>query len=120
MSKLDRNEPAHWHDASGKHRLRYPADYEPRRGMWSRAERLYAAHIDEHHRQSVDPGPLETDSELIKSVFAHIECLKGIINKEKLLIVALRQQAARGTEIDEREITETLRAGAALVDEKEL
>lgn len=95
-----------FHDKDGNHRYPHPKTYEPRRSLWSGAERRYAAHLDRHAELAANPEPMDGDPEVVVSLFAHIEVLKSIIDKEKMLITALRQKAAAGTEPDDKELDE--------------
>lgn len=109
MTRLSGEEPRQWHDAQGRHTQPHPESYETRRSYWSSRERAYARHLDKHRKQATDPSPLPGDSRVIGRLFDHIEMLQKIIEKEKLLIVALRQRAAKAPEADDKDVAEALR-----------
>lgn len=99
MSKAPgRPDRAFWHDPDGRHRHPHPSSYEPRRSRWTAVEKAYAAHLDWHEKQATDPDPLPGDGPAVQALFEHIENLKKIIAKEKLLVVVLRQRAAQNPE----------------------
>lgn len=102
-----------FHGTRGEHLFPHPESYA-RRSDWTRWDRAYAAHLDEHRRQATDPSPLPGDGPAVTALFEHIESLTAIIAKEKLLIVALRQKAAQTPdemdELDSR-VRSTLREG---------
>lgn len=122
MSKLPgQRDHAFWHNPDGGHRHPHPETYEPRRARWSALEKAYAAHLDMHRKQATDPDPLPSDGPAVQALFEHIEHLQAIIAKEKLLIVALRERAARApddmTETDRRVLTTLRKAGVASPDD---
>lgn len=103
MTKLPGDRPERerdFHGRDGRHQHPHPSSYEPRKGSWTAWEKRYAAHLDEHERQATDPSPLPGDGPAVTAVFEHMEGLRKIIEKEKLLIVALRQKAAQHPEAD--------------------
>lgn len=98
MTRLPGDRPErqrNFHGTRGEHLFPHPETYEPRRSAWTAWERRYAAHLDEHQRQATDPSPLPGDGPKIHALFEHIAHLEQIISKEKQLIVALREMAAR-------------------------
>lgn len=100
-----------FHGSKGEHLFPHPEQYKTRRSRWTAWERAYAAHLDRHRELIENPEPQPGDSKLILDLFAHIEHLKKIIEKEKLLITALRQKAARDGEGDDRDVADALREG---------
>ena len=79
--------------------------------MW---ERRYAAHLDRHRELVKNPEPVDGDPEVVLTLFRHIELLKSVIDKEKLLILALREKIAAGGEVDGKSIMRMITS----VDEK--
>lgn len=98
-----------FHGPKGEHRFPHPRTYEPRRSAWSTWERRYAEHLDRHAELAANPEPMEGDPPVVVSLFAHIEALKAIIEKEKMLITAVRQKLAAGAEPDDKELDEVRR-----------
>lgn len=112
MSRLPGDRPErerNFHDKDGVHQFPHPSTYEPRKSLWTASERRYAAHLEEHERQATDPSPLPGDGPAVTAIFEHIECLRSIVEKEKQLIVALRQKAAQYPEADGRDDELTVR-----------
>lgn len=98
--------PEHWrnfHGARGEHLFPHPETYA-RRSEWTAWDRRYAAHLDRHKELAASPEPMEGDPEVVVSLFAHIESLERIIEKEKKLILAVRQKMAAGAEPDDKEL----------------
>lgn len=93
-----------WHNPDGSHRHPHPKTYQPSMSYWTGVERRYAAHLDRHQELIENPEPMKGDSAAILSLFEHMEHLKQIIEKEKLLIQALRQRASEHPEADELEM----------------
>ena len=101
-----------FHGPDGRHLYPHPATYESRRSRWSGAERAYAAHLDRHRELAENPEPMPGDSKTVTALFAHIETLRAIIEKEQQLIIAVRQKEAQGAEGDDLEdVRRTLRQG---------
>lgn len=99
----------HWHGTRGEHLFPHPAQYESRKSLWSAHERRYAAHLDRHHELAVNPEPMPDDHPAVVALFEHIASLEKTIEKEKLLITAIRRKAAQGREVDSLELLETQR-----------
>lgn len=119
MTKLPGDKPdrqRNFHGTRGEHMFPHPDQYEPRRSRWSAWEKRYAAHLDRHRDLVSSPEPVDGDPEVVTSLFRHIELLRSIIDKEKLLILALREKVAAGGEVDGKSIMKMINA----VDEKEL
>lgn len=120
MTKLPGDRPErqkNFHGTKGEHLFPHPAEYLPRKSEWSAWDRRYAAHLDRHRELVRNPEPVDGDPEAVTSLFRHIEVLKIIIEKEKLLIIALREKVAAGGEVDEKSITRIVNAST---DEREL
>lgn len=118
MTKLPGDRPdrhRNFHGAGGEHLFPHPSEYMAR-SQWSAWDRRYAAHLDRHKELATNPEPVDGDPEAVVSLFRHIELLKSIIAKEKLLILAVREKIAAGGEIDEKSITRLI----TTVDEKEM
>jgi len=107
MSQLPGDRPdrqKNFHDKNGTHLFPHPAQYESRRSLWTAWDRRYAAHLDRHKELASNPEPMEGDHPAVLALFAHIEHLKLIVEKEKTLITTLREKAAAGAELDEKDI----------------
>ena len=91
-----------FHDARGGHMFPHPRTFA-RKSDWTAWDRAYAAHLDRHRELAENPEPMDGDLPVVASLFAHIEHLKAIIRKEQQLIVAIRQKAAEGLEIDDKD-----------------
>ena len=100
MSKLTGGEPRHWHDSRGRHKMADPQEFlrETNRVYWSRDEREYADHLEEHRGLSQEPEPRPDDGPQVTALFEHIESLEAIVAKERQLIIALRQKAQQAPE----------------------
>jgi hypothetical protein len=100
MSRITGNEPKHWHDPKGRHRMSDPRDVYSGAAArhHDRDEQLYARHLEVHEILATDPEPLRGDPPAVAALFAHIESLEAVIAKEKQLVIALRQQAAQAPE----------------------
>lgn len=121
MGEITGNEPRHWHDEQGRHRMNDPrsyygpspvlgADSEPliekgepvmsdgiNRKYWEPDERMYADHLSTHEQMrdgTFEPQPEDGDSDAIKALFAERENSEQIIAKTNQLIAALREKAA--------------------------
>jgi hypothetical protein len=106
MSVLPGDRPdrqKNFHGKDGTHLFPHPAQYETRRSLWSAVEKRYAAHLDRHQELASNPEPMDGDPEVVTSLFQHIERLEQIIEKEKKLIIALRQKAAFGADVDDKD-----------------
>jgi hypothetical protein len=106
MSKLPGDRPdrqRNFHDKDGTHLFPHPSSYEPRRSLWSAWERRYAAHLDRHQELAANPEPMDGDPQVVTDLFRHIEMLEQIVAKEKKLIIALRQKAAMGADVDDKD-----------------
>jgi hypothetical protein len=101
-ARLDHNRK--FHDKDGNHRFPHPSTYEPRRSGWNTWERRYAAHLDRHAELAVNPEPMDGDPQVVTALFDHIEHLLLIVEKEKKLILALREKQAAGAEPDDKDI----------------
>ncbi len=107
MSSLPGDRPAdgrNFHLKDGTHGFPHPSAYEPRKSLWTASERRYAAHLDRHRELATNPEPMEGDHPAVTALFNHIEILQLVIDKEKKLILALREKAAAGAELDEKDI----------------
>lgn len=93
-----------FHSKDGTHLFPHPDTYEPRRSRWSTWERQYAAHLDRHAELATNPEPMDGDPKVVTDLFQHIGILLEIVEKEKQLIITLRQKQAAGAEPDERDI----------------
>lgn len=100
MARLTGGEPRHWHDRTGRHRMADPRPFAKTHGL-DPDEKRYATHLDRHDELNAFPERQENDGPAVLALFDHIEHMESIIAKERLLIVALRQQASR-TPDDER------------------
>lgn len=101
MSVLPGDRPdrqRNFHGTRGEHLFPHPEQYETRRSRWNAWEKRYADHLDRHRELSTNPEPMDGDPEAVTSLFQHIEVLEQIIAKEKKLIIALRERAARAPE----------------------
>lgn len=108
MTRLPGDRPErsrNFHGSRGEHLFPHPKTYA-RRSDWTAWDRRYAAHLDRHQELIDNPEPEDGDSQVILDLFAHIATLQAIIEKEKLLITALRQRAAQHPEADELELPE--------------
>lgn len=92
MTTIIGNEPHHWHDADGKHRMPDPRalDGYPRR-WWDMDERAYVTHLETHEGEHTDPQRMSADSNRIKSLFdladaklREVEAIKGLIVEYRL------------------------------------
>jgi hypothetical protein len=92
-----------FHGKDGRHLFPHPAQYESRRSCWTAWERRYAAHLDRHKELTSNPEPMDGDPQVVADLFAHIEHLKLIVEKEKQLITAIRQKVAAGAEVDDQD-----------------
>lgn len=118
MSVLPGDRPdrqRNFHDRkSGVHLFPHPEQYEPRRSAWNAWERRYAAHLDRHKELARNPEPMDGDPEVVRTLFSHIAVLRSAIEKEQKLIIALRQKAALGADVDGKDgedIRRMLRGG---------
>lgn len=93
-----------FHGPKGEHLFPHPETYEPRRSRWTTWDKAYAAHLDRHRELATNPEPQPGDPQVVLDLFAHIEHLRAIIEKEKQLILGLRQRAAEHPEADELEL----------------
>jgi hypothetical protein len=96
-----------FHGPKGEHLFPHPETYA-RKSDWTGWDRAYAAHLDRHRELVTNPERMDGDSDAVRALFDHIECLTETIAKEKLLIVALRQRDARGAEGDDKELSSVL------------
>jgi hypothetical protein len=106
MSKLPGDRPdrqRNFHGKRGEHLFPHPSSYEPRRSLWTAWDRRYAAHLDRHQELAANPEPMDGDPQVVTDLFRHIEMLEQIVAKEKLLIIALRQKAAMGADVDDKD-----------------
>lgn len=116
MTQLPGDRPErsrNFHGPKGEHLFPHPKTYA-RKSDWTAWDRRYAAHLDRHQELIDNPEPMEGDPQVVADLFAHIEHLKKIIDKEKLLITALRQRAAEHPEADEMDLSglrQVLRGG---------
>jgi hypothetical protein len=99
--ELRRNQ---FHAKDGTHLYPHPNTYEPRRSLWSAAERRYAAHLDRHAELATNPERMEGDHPAVTALFDHIDHLLLIVEKERKLILGLREKAAAGAEPDEKDV----------------
>lgn len=98
MTKLPGDRPErqrNFHGTKGEHLFPHPETYELRKAYWTAWDRRYAAHLDTHRELLKNPEPVDGDSPKVHALFEHIAHLEKIIAKEKLLIIALREMAAR-------------------------
>lgn len=98
MTRLSGNEPRHWHDSRGRHRMPDPRALEIAACYRARDERAYLAHLEEHETLAEVPEPQPDDGPAVVSLFEHIQVLEQTIRKEHQLIIALRQKAAQAPE----------------------
>lgn len=108
MSKLPEDRPErqrNFHGTKGEHLFPHPEQYEPRKSAWTAWERRYAAHLDRHMELASNPEEMIGDHPAVTALFNHIRHLELIIEKEKQLIIALREKAAAGADPDEKDIT---------------
>lgn len=98
MSRLTGNEPRHWHDSRGRHRMPDPRALEIKACYRDGDERAYRAHLEEHEALAEVPEPQPDDGPAIVSLFEHIQVLEQTIRKERQLIITLRLKAAKTPE----------------------
>lgn len=115
MSKITGNEPKHWHDEDGRHRMPDPRRVYERgkflgerfdgelvqdtpRSLWERDERAYAEHLEAHGIGVNDPRPepLAEDSKFVKLLFAKIEKNERQNKIMREWIVAIREAERAG------------------------
>jgi hypothetical protein len=91
MTRITGDEPSHWHDETGRHRM---PDHRKTPG-WKRSygsadEKAYWDHLEAH-----DDAPLhrmDDDPAVVVALFDHIEAMQRTIAKSRELITAYRQQ----------------------------
>lgn len=108
MSTLPGDRPdrqRNFHDKDGRHMYPHPSTYESRKSLWSAVERRYAAHLDRHRELATNPERMEGDHPAVTALFDHIEHMERIIEKEKQLVIALRQKLAAGADLDDRDVS---------------
>lgn len=126
MTKITGNEPDHWHDESGRHRMPDPRPGYERgrflgetfegelvqdtpRHLWDPDERAYAEHLETHGIGADDPRPerREDDHKFVKLLFLKIENNERQNKIMREWIVAMREaeQAGKST----KEIIEVAR-----------
>lgn len=94
MSGIIANEPAHWHDAAGKHNMKDPRTIEGwPRNWWDSDERAYVTHLETHEGERTDPKPREADSPLVRDLFELLEAHRREDQSIRELIVAHRAHA---------------------------
>lgn len=105
MSAINGNEPAHWHDDHGRHRMRdvrtIPGwDWENKSRDWSSPdERAYIQHLIAHEEAG---DPLPGDPPAVLALLEKIKVGRATIDKEVQLVRALRQQHQAKESHDER------------------
>lgn len=107
VSKLPGDKPdrqRNFHGTKGEHLFPHPRTYHMRKAEWTAWDRRYAAHLDRHMELARNPERMEGDAPSVTALFDHIEHLQLVIEKEKMLIVALRQKLAAGADLDERDV----------------
>lgn len=98
MTRLSSNEPRHWHDSRGRHRMPDPRAVEISACYRDKDERAYLLHLEEHEALAEVPEPQAGDSPAINALFEHIASLEQTIRKERQLIIALRLKASKTPE----------------------
>lgn len=104
MSTLPGDKPdrqRNFHDSKGRHIFPHPREYQSRKGDWTAWDKRYAEHLDRHQELLKNPEPMDGDPAAVHALFEHIACLESIIEKEKKMIVALRQKAVLGAPEDD-------------------
>lgn len=109
MAMVSGDEPAHWHDADGRHRMRDPRSvYErsemfegrpvanvPRR-LWDPDERAYTEHLEAHEQGATSPAPRGEDPPEVTTLFDVIDANERTNKAASELIAAIRQRQAAG------------------------
>lgn len=101
MSAITGTEPAHWHDADGRHRMRDPRKipgwvWKDKSGNWSDAdERAYVQHLIDHEppapERAMDPvEPRPGDPETALTIIAAIGVTQQMLAKYHELLAAVR------------------------------
>lgn len=106
MTRLPEDKPERersFHDRMGNHVHPHPRTYTNRKADWSAWERRYAAHLDRHLELVENPERMEGDHPAVLALFDHVEHMRKIIEKELLLIRALREKFAAGGELDDKD-----------------
>ncbi|MER6605721.1 hypothetical protein ABT282_07345 [Streptomyces sp. NPDC000927] len=94
MSKITGNEPKHWHDENGNHRMPDPRRFAKAQPVMSNGKptremsagpskaticsgdpdvKAYWDHLDAHDRLKVAPGRRDEDSDKVKALFDKLE-----------------------------------------------
>ena len=94
-----------FHGKDGTHLFPHPEQYETRRSAWTAWDRRYAAHLDRHKELATNPERMEGDHPSVLALLDHIDHLKLIIEKEKQLVIALRQKLAAGADLDDKDVS---------------
>ena len=98
MSAINGNEPDHWHDEHGHHRMKDPREvygnhWKNQTGNWTDAdERAYARHLIAHESLLIAPQPQPGDTEAILALVRAMQGAEEILRTGTGLIAALRQQ----------------------------
>lgn len=92
VTAITENEPKHWHDANGKHRMMDPRrsiDSYPER-WWDADERAYVTHLQTHEGEHTDPQRKEGDSPTVQGLFDLLEARERECTTIRELISATR------------------------------
>lgn len=98
MSSITGNEPDHWHDEHGRHRMKDPREvygnhWKNQTGNWTDAdERAYTRHLIAHESMLAAPEPQPGDTEAIRSLIRAMQNAEEILRTGTELIASLRQQ----------------------------
>jgi len=95
VSSITGKEPAHWHDAEGRHRMPDPrmTEFYPER-WWDSDERAYVTHLQTHEGEKTDPKPRSADSPLVRDLFELLQAKLSECESIRALIVAHRELEA--------------------------
>jgi hypothetical protein len=97
MSKIALNEPKHWHDDRGHHRMPDPRQFTGyAKRFWDADERAYVAHLETHEAEGLVPKPLPDDTDEIKTLFRMIGLAEETIRVSRELIRAKRLSRVDG------------------------
>lgn len=113
MTRITGNEPRHWHDADGNHRMPdprlpviNPTTRQPTGQMSSPPSKgaichgdpdmaLYWSHLDAHDQLQTTPAALPTDSLEIRNLFKAIAAKEAEVKVMRMLIITIREQGTR-------------------------
>jgi hypothetical protein len=90
VTAITGNEPKHWHDANGKHRMPDPRKLNVQPQYWAADERAYVAHLEMHENAPVERE--DDDAPEIAALFDLMESREREITTMRQLILTLRMR----------------------------